>query len=108
MVFVTLPIWSILPVTVLLSIYYIEVTLVALPRLSRGYFVEFILQVSWLGRGRTAQSLYALKLRATIIGYEPSLVLYGSLNPLLGETYLLHSGAHISYPCLLVIWLYII
>ena len=39
-----------------------------------------------------AQSLYALKLRDTIIGCEPPLVLYGSLNPLVGET------AHISYP----------
>ena len=55
------------------------------------------MQVSWPGRGWTTQSLYALKLRATIIGYEPPLVVYGSLKPLLGETYLLHSGAHISY-----------
>ena len=54
--------------------------------------------MSWLGRGRTTQSLYVLKLRDTIIGYEPLLVVYGSLKPLLGETYLLHSGAHISCP----------
>ena len=53
--------------------------------------------------GQIAQSLYALKLRATIIGYEPLLVVYGSLKPLPGETYLLHSRAHISYPCLIVI-----
>ena len=106
--FATLPIWSIPPVTVRLSIDYIEVTLVSLPRLSMGYFAEVILQVSWPGRGRTTQLLYALKLRATIIGYEPPLVVYGSLNTLLGETYTLHSGAHISYPCLLVIWLYIL
>ena len=52
--------------------------------------------MSWPGRGRTAQSLYALKLRATIIGYVPPLVVYGSFEPRLGETYLLHSGAHIS------------
>ena len=84
-----------------LSIDYIEVTLVALPRISRGYFAGVILRVSWPGWGQTAQSLYALKLRATIIGYVPLLVLYGSLNPLLGETYLLHSGAHLSIPCLL-------
>ena len=38
--FATLPIRSILPATVYLRIDYIEVTLVALPRLSRGYFVE--------------------------------------------------------------------
>ena len=56
------------------------------------------MQVSWPGRGRTTQSLYALKLRATIIGYKTLLVMYGSLKPLLSETYLLHSGAHISYP----------
>ena len=74
--------------TIFLSIDYIEVTLVFLPRLSRGYFTEFILQVSWTGRGQTTQSLYALKLRDTIIGYEPLIVVYGSLNPLLGETYL--------------------
>ena len=81
-----------------LSINYIEVTLIALPRLLRGYFVGVILQVSRAGWGQTTQSLYALKLRATIIGYEPPFVVYGSLKPLLGETYLLHSGAHISYP----------
>ena len=73
--------------TVRLSIDYIEVTLVALPRLSRGYFLGVILQVSQPGRGRTAQSLYALKLRATIIGYVPLLVVYGSFKPLPGETY---------------------
>ena len=94
--FATLPIQSILPMIVRLSINYIEVTLVSLPRLLRGYFAEVILQVSWPGRGRKTQSLYALKLTATIIGYEPPLVVYGSLNPLLGETYLLNSGAHIS------------
>ena len=54
--------------------------------------------MSQLGWGQTTQSLYALKLRATIIGYVPLLVVYGSLKHLLGETYLLHSGAHISYP----------
>ena len=104
--FATLPIRSIPPVNVLLSIDYIEVTLVSLPRLSRGYFAEVILQVSWIGRGRKTQSLYALKLRATIIGYVPSLVVYGSFKPLVGETYLLHSGAHISSPwfaCILAI-----
>ena len=98
--FSTLPIRSILHVTVHLSIDYIEVTLVSLPRLLRGYFARVILQVS--------QSLYALKIRATIIGYEPPLEVYGSLEPLLGETYLLHSGAHVSFPCLLVIWIYIV
>ena len=53
----------------------------------------------WLsqpGRGRTTQSLYALKLRATIIGHTLLLVVYGSLSPLLGETYMLHLGAHLS------------
>ena len=97
-VFVTLPIWSIPPTTTRMSIDYIEVTLVSLHRLSRGYFVRVILQVSRLGWGQTAQSLYALKLRATIIGYEPLLVVYVSLKPLLGETHQLHSGAHLSYP----------
>ena len=63
-----------------------------------GAFAEVILQVSWLGRGQIAQSLYVLKLRATIIGYEPLLVVYGSLKPILGETYLFHLGAHLSYP----------
>ena len=105
--FATLPIRSIPPTTVCLNIDYIEVTLVALPRISRGYFAGVILQVSRLGWGWTTQSLYMLKLRATIIGYVPLLVVYGSLNTLLVETYLLHSGAHISYPCLLVIWIYI-
>ena len=85
--FSTLPIRSIPPATIRLSIDYIEVTLVALPRISRGYFVGVILQVSWPIWGRTAQSLYVLKLRATIIGYVPPLVVYGSLKPLLGETY---------------------
>ena len=70
----------------------------ALPRISRGYFAGVILQVSQLGWGRTAQSLYELNLRATIVGYVPPLVVYGSLKPLLGETYLLHSGSHLSYP----------
>ena len=96
--FATLPIWSIPPATVCLSIDYIEVTLVALPRILRGYFVGVILQVSRPGWGQTAQLLYALKLRATILGYIPLLVVYGSIKPLLGETYLLHLGAHISYP----------
>ena len=66
--FATLPIWSIPPMTVRLSIDYIEVNLVALPRISRGYFAGVILRVSRPGWGRTVQSLYALKLRATIIG----------------------------------------
>ena len=70
----------------------------ALPRILRGYFAGVILRVSRPGWGRTAQSLYALKLRATIIGYIPPLIVYGSLKPLLGETYLLHSGAHLSSP----------
>ena len=99
--FATLPIRSIFPVAVFLSIDYIEVTLVALPRISRGYSAGVILRVSRPGWGRTTQSLYTLKLRATIIGYVPPLVVYGSLKPLLGETYLLHSGAHLSSPCLL-------
>ena len=47
--FANLPIRSIPPATVCLRIDYIEVTLVALPRLSRGYFTEVILQVSSLG-----------------------------------------------------------
>ena len=94
--FATLPIWSILPAIVHLSIDYIEVTLVALPRLSMGYFTGVILQVSKPGRGRIAHSLYALKLRATIIGYVAPLVVYGSFRPLLGETHLLHLGAHLS------------
>ena len=41
--FATLSVWSIPPVTVHLSIDYIEVTLVALPRISRGYFAGVIL-----------------------------------------------------------------
>ena len=73
----------------------------ALPRISRGYFAGVILRVSQPGWGRTTQSLYALKLRATIIGYVSPLVVYGSLKPLLGKTYLLNSGAHLSSPCLL-------
>ena len=93
--FATLPIWSIPPATVRLSIDYIEVTL---HRISRGYFAGVILRVSRPGWGWTTQFLYALKIRATIIGYIPPLIVYGSLKPLLGETYLLHSGAHISYP----------
>ena len=96
--FATLPIRSIPPVTIRMSIDYIEVTLVALPRISRGYFAGVILWVSWPGWGPTTQSLYVLKLRATIIGYVPPLIVYGSLKPLLGETHLLHSGAHLSYP----------
>ena len=56
--------------------------------------------MSWSDRDRTTQSLYALKLRATIIGYVPPLVVYGSFEDLLGETYLLHSGAHLSSPLL--------
>ena len=59
-----------------------------------------------MGRGQTAQSLYVLKLRATIIGYVPPLVVYGSFKPLLDETYLLDSGAHISSPwfaCILAV-----
>ena len=100
--FSTLPIWSIPPVTICLSIDYIEVTLVSLPRISRGYFVGVILQVSRIGWGQTTHSLYALKLRAAIIGYVPPPIVYGSLKPLLGETYLLHSGAHLSYPWFLV------
>ena len=40
--FATLPIWSIPPVNVFLSIDYIEVTLVALPRLSQGVLAEVI------------------------------------------------------------------
>ena len=99
--FATLPIWSIPPATVRLSIDYIEVTLVALPRISRGYFAGVILWVSRPSSSRTAQLLYVLKLRATIIGYVPPLVVYGSLKPLLGETYLIHLGAHLSNPCLL-------
>ena len=91
--FATLPIRSIPPTTVHLSIDYIEVTLVSLPRLSRGYFVGVILQVSRPGWDRTTQSLYALKLRDTIIGYVPLLIVYGSLKPLLGEIYLLHSSS---------------
>ena len=50
------------------------------------------------------QSLYALKLRATIIGYISPLIVYGSLDPLLGKTYLLHSRDHLSSPCLACIW----
>ena len=105
--FATLPIRSIPPATVHLSIDYIEVTLVALPRISRGYFAGVTLRVSRPGWGRTTQSLYALKLRDTIIGYVPLLIVYGSLKPLLGETYLLHLGSHLSYPwfaCFLAIF----
>ena len=78
----------------------------ALPRISRGYFAGVILWVSQPGWGWTAQSFYALNMRATIIGYKPPLLVYGSLYPLLGETYLLHSGAHISSPwfaCIVVV-----
>ena len=96
--FATLPIQSILLTTVHLSIDYIEVTLGALPRILREYSIGVILRVFWPGRGRTAQLIYVLKLRDTIIGYELSLVVYGSLKPLLGETYLLRSRAHLSYP----------
>ena len=76
-------------------------------RLLRGYFAGVILQVSQPSRGRTTQSLYALKPRATIIGYIPPLVVYGSLEPLLGETYLLHSRPYLSSPwlaCILVVY----
>ena len=64
------------------------------------------MQLSWPVRGQKTQSLYVLKLRATIIGYVPPLVVYGSFEPLLGETYLLHLGAHISSPwfaCILAV-----
>ena len=47
-----------------------------------------------------------LKLKDTVIGYTPLLVVYGGLRPLLGKTYLLHSGAHLSSPwfsCILVV-----
>ena len=57
------------------------------------------------GRGRTVHLLYALKLRDTIIGYVPSLVVYGIFEPLLGETYLLHLGAHMSSPWFAYIFL---
>ena len=97
--FATLPIRSISLVIFYLSIDYIEVALVSLPRLSRGYFAGLIMWVYWPGRGWITQFLYALKLRATIIGYIPPLVVYGSFEPLLGETYRLHLGAHISSPC---------
>ena len=62
--------------------------------------------MSWPGRGWITQLLYALKLRTTIIGYVPPLVVYGSFEPLPGDTYLLHLGAHISSPwfaCILVV-----
>ena len=62
--------------------------------------------MSFPGRVQIVQSLYVLKLRATIIGYTPPLVVYGSLKPLLGETYLLHFGSHLSSPwlaCILVV-----
>ena len=62
--------------------------------------------MSWPGRGRTQHSLYALKLRATIIGYIPPIVVYGTFESLLGETYLLHSRVHISSPwfaCILAV-----
>ena len=62
--------------------------------------------MSWPGRGQTTQSLYVLNMRDTIIGYVPPLVVYGSLDPLLGETYLLHLGDHLSSPwlaCILAI-----
>ena len=45
------------------------------------------MHVSRPGRGRTAQSLYALKLRATIIGYVPPLVVYGSSLSQVRHTY---------------------
>ena len=96
--FATLPIWSIPHATIYLRIDYIDVTLVGLPRIFRGYFARVIFQVSRPGWGRIAQSFYALKPMATIIGYVPPLVVYGSLKPFLGETYLLHSGDHLSYP----------
>ena len=105
--FATLSIRSIPPTTIYLSIGYIEVTLFSLPRLSRGYFIEVILQVSWLGRGWTTEFLYELRMRATIIGYVPPLVVYGSFETLLGETYLLHLGDHISSPwfaCILAVY----
>ena len=103
--FSTLPIRSILLANVRLSIDCIEVTLVSLPRILSGYFAGVILQVSQPGWGRTTQSLYALKMRATIIGYVPLLVVYGSLKPLLGETYLLHSGSSLILPLIACVWL---
>ena len=105
--FATLPIWSSPSAIVHLSIDYIEVTLVALPKISRGYFARVILQVSQPSWGWTGQLLYVLKLRATIIGYVHPLVVYGSFEPLLGKTYLLHLGAHISSPwfaCILAVY----
>ena len=71
-----------------------------------GVLAKVILWVSWSGRDQIAQSPYALKLRATKIGYVPPLVVYGSFEPLLGKAYLLHSGAHISSPwfaCILAV-----
>ena len=78
-----------------------------LTQLIERVFAEVILQVSWPDRGRIPQSLYALKMRATIIRYITLLVVYGSFEPILGETYLLHSGAHKSSPwfsCFLVVY----
>ena len=78
-----------------------------LTQVSQGVLAEVIPQVSQPGRGRTTQTLYVLNLRATIIGYIPPLVVYGSFEPLLGEKYLLHSGAHISslwFACILAIY----
>ena len=54
--------------------------------------------MSWLGKVQTAQSIYALKLRATIFGYIRPLVVYGNIKPLLEEAYLLHSRAYLSSP----------
>ena len=63
--------------------------------------------VSVLARyGSESTTLYALRPRGTIICYTPPLIVYGILTPLLGETYLLHSGSHISPPwfsCILAI-----
>ena len=62
--------------------------------------------MSWIVRGQTTQSLYVLKVRATIIGYVPLLVVYGIFEPLLGKAYLLHLGVHLSFPwvaCILAI-----
>ena len=102
--FDTLLLRSIPPVTVCLSIDYIGVTLVSLPRYQGGYLQRLLCRS--LGRGWIAHLLYTLNMRATIIVYVPPLVVYGSFEPLLGKTYLLHSGDHISCPrfsCILAV-----
>ena len=81
--------------TIRLSIGYIGVTLVSLHRYCKGYLQGLFCECP-INVGLEIIVTLCVELRATIIGYMPPLVVYGSFKPLLGKTYMLHSGAHLS------------